>query len=280
MQITKPEEPETRIVTVHVIEEQKVNEWAELGRTMADAFVVVRSDAKGYQDRIDRDFPSWREARKAAPNEYWTHDARREFFVTVGTLLESAILSYVLLRDHLADTAWWSDRFSSLSEAKRESSRMEFAIMVKWFSFHGLAMAVEETLRAIQRADADRFKSKRTTIASITEAVLDVADLTEHADLLKLTRLARNTVHTNGMYIPDYGGDEEIVVDEEAHAFTVGVELTWFTDEKLVWFFSQLLAAMDELLRAPPVSSPAVVARGQTPRKGASADTLGTHLAT
>ena len=75
--------------------------WTELGREMAEALIAVRTDAKGYQDRIDEDFPNWKEARLAAPNEYGTHDARREFFVTVGTVLENAILSYVLLRDHL-----------------------------------------------------------------------------------------------------------------------------------------------------------------------------------
>ena len=174
------------------------------------------------------------------------------------------MLSYVLLRDHLGDAAWWSDRFDSLGEEKLESSRKEFAIMVKWFSFHGVAMAVEETLRAIQRADSDRFKSKRPSIASITEAILDVADLTEHADLFRLTRLTRNTIHTNGIYLPDYGGDEAIEVNGEAHAFTVGKVLAWFTDKKLVWFFGQLLAAMDELIRTQPVSTLAAVPRGQT----------------
>ena len=236
---------------------------AELGVEMAHAMARTRADAKAHQDRLDGDFPGWNDARGEAPDEYWRHDARREFFVTAGTVLENAILGYVLLRDHLGDAAWWNDRFESLSPEKTESSKKEFAIMVKWFSFHALAMAVEETLRVIQRADPDRFDSDRPTIASITKAVLEACELAGHADLFRLSRLTRNTIHTNGIYLPDYGGDEDVTVDGQVFEFRVGGRLGWLNEEKIVWFFDRLLSAMDDLVRSDAVSSVASVPRGQ-----------------
>jgi len=65
-------------------------------------------------------------------------------------------------------------RLEDVSEDKRRSVLHEYAIMTKWFLLHGLLSVVEETVRSIQRAEADdipvagRFKS----IAKVTAAVL------------------------------------------------------------------------------------------------------------
>lgn len=121
------------------------------------------------------------------------------------TLIENAQLSYLLLRDHLTDEVWWQQRLEDVSEDKRRSVLHEYAIMTKWFLLHGLFSVVEETLRSIERAAPDgipvagRFKS----IAKVTTAVLLASNQGKYAELFRLTRLTRNMIHTNGVFLPE-----------------------------------------------------------------------------
>ena len=231
---------------------------------MFEVLVQLRKSAKEHQDQLDQDFPGWRAPRDADPEAYWTHDARRESFATVGTILESAVLSYVLLRDHLGDSEWWEARFEQLSPANMDSSRKEFAIMTKWFSFHSLTMAVEETIRAIQRSAPTQFVSKRPSIRSVTEAVLRTCDLEQHESFFRLLRRARNTIHTNGIYFPDYDDSEAIEVDGEVFEFEIGEPLAWFTEERHCWFFQKVIQVMDDLVRSEAVATLEAVPRGLT----------------
>ena len=206
---------------------------------------------------IDRDFPAWAAKRAEHGNEYVRHDARREFFVTVVTLLESAQLSYLLLRDHLTDAAWWHDRIHDVTEDKRKSVLHEYAIMVKWFLLHGLFMAVEETLRAVHRSAPKTFpvSGKFKSIAKVTTVILQAAELLGYEDLFRLTRLTRNTIHTNGVHLPEDESSQEIHYAGETFFFEYGKALLWLNDQRAVWFVEQLVNATEEIVRSSIVAT-------------------------
>lgn len=239
--------------------------WTALAAEMARVCSELRTRVQSVQRELDRDFPGWKELRRDYPDQYWRHDARREFFVTVGTLLEHALLSYVLLRDHLGSRAWWSEKFTAVGDEKMNSAMKEFAVMIKWFSFHGLAMATEEIFRAVQRADPDAFAVEKKTNYQITKKILEVTELEDLEELFTLLRLTRNTIHTNGIYLPDYNGDKEIELDGRVFGFKSGEPLSWFTDPVLPWLIGRVVDALNRVVR-----SSSVLGLGHVPRGVAS----------
>ena len=229
----------------------------EFGAIMVQRLDEVKRVAFAQKTAIDSDFPEWRARRIEYGSDYLRHESRREIFVSVVTLIENAQLSYLLLRDHLTDEAWWQQRLEEVSEDKRRSVLHEYAIMTKWFLMHGLFSVVEETLRSIQRAApgdipvAGRFKS----IAKVTTAVLLASNQGEYGELFRLARLTRNTIHTNGVFLPEDEQDVSLGYKEEEFHFEVGKPIEWLDDQRAVWFVAELTTAMSAIVRSEAVRS-------------------------
>ncbi len=228
----------------------------EFGTIMVGRLDRVKQQVFQHKSDIDRDFPGWPGRRTEFPDDYLRHEARREFFVTIVTLLENAQLSYMLLRDHLSDDKWWSKRLSNVSDDKRNSALHEYAIMVKWFLLHGLFMAVEETLRAIQRAAPDEFpvSGRFKSVAKVTSATLTACGFQNLEELFRLTRLTRNTIHTNGVFLPENETDQEVEYGGEKFSFKFGKVLEWLNDQRVVWFLQELVKAMNQIVRSSKVA--------------------------
>lgn len=154
---------------------QSMNQWRAFAEGMVNSLRGVAEKVRRMKEASDSDFPSWRAQRDAAPQDYLTHDARREFYVTAITVLENTQLSFSLLRDQLTDLSWWKAKVEAVSDEKRMSVIKEFVLMVKWFTFHTLAMAVDETLGAIRRAAPNVFHiCRHPTLKKIYTKILEV----------------------------------------------------------------------------------------------------------
>jgi hypothetical protein len=185
--------------------------------------------------------------------------------VAIVTLIENAQLSYLLLRDHLTSDTWWQERLEAVSADKRDSVLHEYAIMVKWFLLHALFSVIEETLRAIQRAAPKDIpvRGKYKSIAKVTESVLAVSATEEFNPLFRLVRLVRNTVHTNGVFLPEDEQDVSVEYKGETFGFKVGASLNWLNDQRAVWFVEELATAIDAIVRSDVVSAIEYCPRGQ-----------------
>lgn len=234
----------------------RLQSWRVLADQIIRALHEVNEHAFGQKQRIDEDFPHWKVKRNQAPDQYWTHDARREFFVTVQVILESAQLSYVFMRDYLTNATWWDSNANKVSDAKIESTLKEQAIMIKWYSFHALAVATEETFRAIAQSTQSTFPIKGyRSYKSVYSKVLEVLELQKYESFMDILRLARNTLHTNGIYSPEQGGDQQLSYAGELFSFERGQPLAWFDDKRLVWFARNIIDVMTTVIRAPAVTT-------------------------
>ncbi|MFQ5902493.1 MAG: hypothetical protein ACE5JO_02270 [Candidatus Binatia bacterium] len=228
----------------------------EFGAIMVNRLDQLKQRVFQLKVAIDQDFPDWPARRSEFPDDFLRHEARREFFVTTVILLENAQLSYMLLRDHLTDDAWWDKRLSDVSEDKRKSVLYEYAVMVKWFLLHGVLMAVEETLRAIQRAAPNVFfvTGRFRSVVKVTAAILNETGLQAYEELFRLTRLTRNTIHTNGVFLPEDQKDQEVQYGGETFSFEYGKVIEWLNDQRAVWLVEQLAEAVHEIVRSAQVS--------------------------
>lgn len=227
----------------------------EFGSIMVQQLDGVKKTVFGQKTAIDEDFPAWQARRAEYGSDYLRHESRREIFVSVVTLIENAQLSYLLLRDHLTDDVWWRQHLEGVSEDKRHSVLHEYAIMTKWFLLHGLFSVVEETLRSIQRAAAEKMPVAGgfKTIAKITAAILLASNQEGYTELFRLVRLTRNTIHTNGVFLPEDEHDAYLAYKGEEFHFVVGRPIEWLNDQRAIWFIEELTRAMSEIVRSEAV---------------------------
>ncbi|MDY6857365.1 MAG: hypothetical protein SWO11_22205 [Thermodesulfobacteriota bacterium] len=228
----------------------------EFARIMVNRLDEVKRLVFSQKNDIDSDFPSWKSKREENQGDYLAHDSRRELFVSIVTIIENAQLSYMLLGDHLTDNNWWNQRLEEVSESKKSSVQKEYAIMIKWFVLHSLFSVVEETLRSIQRSSPDVFvvNGRFKSIAKITESILSNSAKTEYQELFKLVRLTRNTIHTNGVFLPENGDNVTINYQEIDFVFNVGGALEWLDDQTAVWFIDAISTAMNSIIRSNVIS--------------------------
>ena len=227
----------------------------EFGAIMTKRLDDVKREVFQQKTAIDSDFPEWPARRKEFGADYVRYEARREVFVTIVTLIENAQLSYLLLRDHLTNDAWWQERLEAVSEDKRDSVLHEYAIMVKWFLLHGPFSAIEETLRAIQRAAPEDMpvRGKYKSIARVTKSVLAASAAEKFSPLFRLVRFTRNTLHTNGIFLPEDQKDVPLEYEGEIFDFKVGEPLNWLGDQRAVWFVQELARAINVIVRSDVV---------------------------
>ena len=130
-------------------------------RTLADRRITpienIKAGIRSIRERLDKQFPAWKAAYDANPQNYLAHDARREYFVTLRVILQNAQLGFVYIRDHLTDENWWRGHLGSYSESAVLEALREQAVMIKFFSFHATAVSTEETCRAVVRAAPQMF---------------------------------------------------------------------------------------------------------------------------
>jgi hypothetical protein len=238
------------------------SEYRSFAATMAHVFEPLMSRLMELKSAIVEEHPQW----QREGSDFKEHEARREWLVTILITLETARLSYVLLRDHATDDGWWDERFTAVSESKRKSVLDNYAMVTKWAFLHGVFMAVEETLRSIQRAAPGLFPVNRQTISSITSSILNVSDLDDLNELFRLIRLTRNTVHTNGIFLPDYNTDDDSVTyGGQTFEFRYGMGIDWLTDQRAVWFIEQIIEAMAAIIRSETVAGIDYCPRGLLP---------------
>ncbi len=235
--------------------------WKSAAQTNADILQGVKGRTFTNLGYITKTWPSWRKTREDARDDYLQHDARREFFVTMITILENAQLSYVFLRDQLSDDDWWANKIETVSEEKKQSAKSEHALMIKWFALHMLAVSIEETFRSIVRAGPQTFpraKAMAKSATSIYPHVLKVTNLQEHKPLFDVISFIRHTLHNNGRHV---GPEKVFVYRDIEFSFEDGRELTWLTETMCWQLFELVRAAMYQLVTAPAVAEIAACPR-------------------
>ena len=132
-------------VFVRILSPPMVSSELERWRSFADGRITPIEDIKGeirnIREELDRQFPSWQAAYDADPADYPSHDARREYFVTLRVILQNAQLGFIYIRDHLTNEAWWRAQMGEYREPAVLQALREYAIMIKFFSFHGVALS-------------------------------------------------------------------------------------------------------------------------------------------
>ena len=236
--------------------ETNLDWWRECGNHWLTPIEDVKKAIRTSRESIDNNYPSWKAVYEASPNDYLKHDARREFFVTMRVILQNAQLSYLYMRDQLSDEGWWIKQHGEFRPKAASQALREYALMIKFFTIHALAMATEETLRAIVRSAPKTFTvSPGGSFQSVYRHMLKVVSLQKFSDLFEVIRNTRNTIHTNGIFRPLNGKNVQIIYKGSKFDFEAGKTLSWLQEDFLVWLPIELNEAMISIITSQPVSS-------------------------
>lgn len=223
----------------------------------------VKSRVRSIRETLDRQFPAWKTAYETHPEDYLSHDARREYFVSLRVILQNAQLGFMYIRDHLTNENWWRNQVGGFSEAAVLQALREHALMIKFFSFHATAASTEETCRAIVRADPPLFSVDAAgTFHTIVQQLLKLSSCVQFTDLFEVMRLTRNTIHTNGIYRPQNGKNRTVAYGARTFAFEVGKPLDWMGDDFPEWIAEEMSVAMQCIVTSHAVAPIPVCPRG------------------
>lgn len=159
-------------------------------------------------------------------------DARITIFSKITIVLDSTTLYFILHQFHLTDLTWWKNISSKRIGDSIVINPSEEVIpqLVNTFnqfitvSFVQLLFSsLESSMRIFLRA-LDPFACNKGTaeFESIYVHLLKKLNLEQYANLLKLLRLIRNTIHNNGVYFDRHGRDECLEYDGAIYKFEVG----------------------------------------------------------
>ncbi len=237
-------------------------------RTLADGLLTpienVKVSIKKIREQLDIDFPDWKAAYDREPFNFLAHDSRREFFVTLRIILQNAQLGFMFMRDQLTNEDWWHKQTGKFNKSAATQALQEYALMLKFFSFHGVAVTTEETLRAIVRADAPTFglDPVRASFQAIYDKLLQATGQVKYRNVLELMRLTRNTIHNNGIYRPQGGMNKTVNYGDKVFLFEINKPLSWLDDTFPAWTADQVSQAMKDIVRSSPVRDISACPRG------------------
>lgn len=150
-------------------------------------------------------------------------DGRVKVFGNAFNVHNSAGLGLLFLEKYLTKPQWWSQMMAEMPpQEDRYIYRSEFLAFIKIGFVHALYSVVEAYFRSLAAelpgVDADPTES----FANIYRSVLSDLGIGNYVPLLDLYRHVRNTVHHNGMYLPDHGEERTVEWDSETYRFVPG----------------------------------------------------------
>lgn len=241
----------------------ELDKWRAFADRRISPIEAIKEEIRAVREDLDQKFPAWKAAYNTNPQDYMSHDARREYFVSLRVILQNAQLGFIYIRDHLTQQDWWQAKVGEFRESAVLQTLREHALMVKFFSFHATAVATEETCRAIVRADPSRFGVDPSgTLYGIYPRLLKLSGCRQYGDLFEVLRLTRNTIHTNGVYRPEKPKNKTITFGGRTFTFEVGKILSWMGDDFPEWIAREVSLSMQCIVTSSIVAQVALCPRG------------------
>jgi len=119
-----------------------------------------------------------------------------------------------------------------------------------------LFSAIESSLRVFVRGiDPKACNEGRASFNSIFEYLLKKTGLEKYKPLLDLFREIRNTVHNNGIYLPERNGNKTIKWKDKTCNFEVGKPINFVTLPFLIEISKDLREMIEKIVESEPVAS-------------------------
>lgn len=150
--------------------------------------------------------------RESFPDLYKKNDARILWFEGVGKMTNNLKLGYLSIF-HWQNPVSWTQVPTNLLDIIKE-----FETFILWGYIHGLSMITEETFRLIWKGLGNCETDKLWRIHS---EILKKTNNINYQALFKLFRNLRNMCHHNGFFVPDRGGNNNVIWRAHSYHFVL-----------------------------------------------------------
>ena len=133
---------------------------------------------------------------------------------------------------------WW-DKINVPVEGRKGFTE-RFDMFYKHYGFIQFISIVESEFRVLVRKISPGLcNNGNASFISIYKKVFSELKLTEYNDLFDFVRLIRNTIHNNGIYLPERNtGDKKLIFKSKSYTFKYG--------KRINFFFPEFLAEIEE----------------------------------
>lgn len=211
---------------------------------------------KEYRGQLDRDYPGWKAKFDLDPENIPQHDARRQYFMNLSVILQNVRLSFIFMRDQLLDPTWWYRIEGSYSSSQLVDTLNGYMTMARQYSLKEIASISEQTLTCIAFSGHGPFAlSSSSGLSNASEYVISRTPVSKDCKILfSVLSLLRNTIHSNGTFFPEKGGNVCMDYNGIKFIFEVGKPVV-FGNDTMVLMFDWISKAMWEIVTSPEVSS-------------------------
>jgi hypothetical protein len=128
--------------------------------------------------------------------------------------------------------------------------------MARQYTVGQIASITEQTLTSIAFSGHGSFRlTSFTGLENVYSYVLSKTSLSKKfRELFDILRLIRNTIHSNGVFFPQRGGNIDKEYSGKKYVFEVGKSVRYEND-MMVLMFEWISAAMWEIVTSPKVRS-------------------------
>ena len=219
------------------------------------------SDNKIFHDLADLRNEFFRAGVRLQKSLGWTEkDVRIGIFAKCMNVIEPVLFSLDFC-DMTLRTPEYQAKFSKDHKTPPEPEEMQHQvdnyIRFQQFSYAELLFsAIESSLRVIVRGiDPKACNEGRASFSSVYDYLLKKTGLEKYKPLLDLFREIRNTVHNNGIYLPERNGNKTIEWKGETYNFEVGKQISFVTLPFLIEISKDLREMIEKIVETEPVVS-------------------------
>ena len=199
------------------------------------------------------------DARNALAAKYsWNDtDARLTILNKCSSILIAINLGYVFIHKCLSKEQWWRENSTlPINHPQMVSGGNEFEMMLRISLIHNILYSVESSFRIYVRAiDSSACSGGHSEFKGIYEWLLKRTGLQCHSSLLDLWRNIRNTMHNNGLFMPQSGRDTNVMFKGVSYDFVVGKPAEFVTTEFIVDLLPDMTQTIIDVLESSQVSS-------------------------
>ena len=177
-----------------------------------------------------------------------TQDSRSGWFDGTWKVLTLTQAHLQLFRGYVQHLGWWNQFTQNMTAELLEALKSEADSPYRFSVLHTNYSQLEEHLRRITAVFDPAFMSKPQTIAASHGHLMKELGLQHYTNLFWLSRLVRNSIHNNGYFRPDRGGDQDLLWAETTYEFRVDRPILWLSWHFIAAHITDLCEAMAQIV--------------------------------
>ncbi len=176
--------------------------------------------------------------------KYGNNDFRVNYIGLTGNIFHSLLLHFTSTTMTISLPEWWKTYYQREPSENDKSAIQELGKLTKHafvvFYFSKVETMMRKTINFVSPSfDSSGVKPMK----QIYDKYLTVLDLSNDIPLYDITRLLRNSLHINGLFISSSGNNREIIWDGKKYDFKHKKLIDFVTVDFVFYLFKELINA-------------------------------------